>query len=211
MDDRKILFIDTCISQRGGQSRTAALCRSFLEPFGRLAPDCTIETVRPAELDLRPFDVPMLEARDEAFRSGRFTDPVYRSAVQFREADGIVVGAPFWDLTFPAVLRTYIEHISANGVTYYYDERGPHGCCRAGWLVYLTSGGDFEREESLGCLYWKQLAAMYGIPEYHSIFAGGLDAVPDQAAAILAGACAEAEALAGRLAVSGRAAAGAEL
>ena len=78
-------------------------------------------------------------------------------------ADRMVVAAPFWDLTFPAALRTYIEYISANGLTYHYEADGCHGDCRAEKLVYLTSGGDVERPESLGVLYWRQLCAMFGI------------------------------------------------
>ena len=30
----------------------------------------------------------------------------------------IVVAAPFWDLSVPAVLKVYIENISADGVTF---------------------------------------------------------------------------------------------
>ena len=90
----------------------------------------------------------------------------------------VVVAAPFWDLTFPAALRTYIEYISANGLTYHYEADGCHGDCRAEKLAYLTSGGDLEQPESLGVLYWKQLCAMFGIPAFSYVFAGGLDLDP---------------------------------
>lgn len=38
-----------------------------------------------------------------------------------------MVAAPFWDLSYPAALRTYVEYISANGLTYHYDASGCHG------------------------------------------------------------------------------------
>ena len=103
---------------------------------------------------------------------------------------------PFWDLTFPAALRTYIEHISANGLTYHYEADGCHGDCRGEKLVYLTSGGDVERPESLGVLYWKQLCAMFGIPAFYYVFAGGLDLDPAKTEEILAEACEKARRLA---------------
>ena len=121
---------------------------------------------------------------------------MYDLARQFRAADRVVVAAPFWDLTFPAALRTYIEHISANGLTYHYEADGCHGDCRGEKLVYLTSGGDVERPESLGVLYWKQLCAMFGIPAFDYVFAGGLDLDPAKTEEILAEACEKARRLA---------------
>ena len=52
------------------------------------------------------------------------------------------------------------------------------GTARAGQLVYLTTGGDVEREDSVGVLHWRQLAAMFGIPQFDYVFAGGLDLDP---------------------------------
>ena len=141
----------------------------------------------------------MLNERDALASVGAWDAPVFSPARQFRAADAIVVAAPFWDMSFPAALRTYIEYISANGLTYHYDETGCHGDCRAERLVYLTSGGDFEREDSVGVVYWRQLAAMFGVPRFDYVFAGGLDALPDQAPELLESARALAERLAGEV------------
>ena len=128
----------------------------------------------------------MLHERDALADAGDFSGPVFRMARIFQQAEKIVVAAPFWDLTFPAALRVYIEHISACGLCYHYEADGCHGDCKASRLLYLTTGGDFEKPESLGVLYWKQLAAMFGIPRFDYVFAGGLDVDPSKAAEILA-------------------------
>ena len=73
---------------------------------------------------------------------------------------------------------------------------GCHGDCAAGHLVYLTSCGDVEREDSVGVIHWRQLAAMFGIPQFDYVFAGGLDARPDTAGDTLTAACTLAGALA---------------
>ena len=196
----KLLFVDCCISQRGEGSRTKRLADAFLAAFREEHPEADVETVTPETLlALKPFDVEMLNERDALASVGAWDAPVFSLARQLRGADAVVVAAPFWDMSFPAALRTYIEHISANGLTYHYDETGCHGDCRAERLVYLTSGGDFEREDSVGVVYWRQLAAMFGIPRFDYVFAGGLDAVPEQAAELLEGACALAETLAREL------------
>ena len=193
----KLLFVNCCISQRGGASRTKALADAFLTAFRASHPGAEVEEVTPeALLALKPFNAEMLNRRDALAAENAFDAPVYALARQFRAADAVAVAAPFWDLSYPAALRTYIEYISANGLTYHYDAAGCHGDCAARHLVYLTSCGDVEREDSVGVVHWRQLAAMFGIPRFDYVFAGGLDASPDTAGETLAAACALAENLA---------------
>ena len=109
----------------------------------------------------------MLNDRDALAGIRCFDAPVYDLARQFRAADRVVVAAPFWDLTFPAALRTYIEYISANGLTYHYEADGCHGDC-----------------------------AMFGIPAFSYVFAGGLDLDPAKTEEILTEACEKARRLA---------------
>ena len=193
----KLLFVNGCISQRGEESRTLVLARSFLDAWQARHPEADVENVEPeALLALKPFAPEMLNDRDALAGIRCFDAPVYDLARQFRAADRVVVAAPFWDLTFPAALRTYIEYISANGLTYHYEADGCHGDCRAEKLAYLTSGGDLEQPESLGVLYWKQLCAMFGIPAFSYVFAGGLDLDPAKTEEILTEACEKARRLA---------------
>ena len=193
----KLLFVNCCISQRGGASRTKALADAFLTAFRASHPGAEVEEVTPeALLALKPFNAEMLNRRDALAAENAFDAPVYALARQFRAADAVAVAAPFWDLSYPAALRTYIEYISANGLTYHYDAAGCHGDCAAGHLGYLTSCGDVEREDSVGVIHWRQLAAMFGIPQFDSVFAGGLDARPDTAGDTLTAACTLAGALA---------------
>lgn len=191
----KLLFIDGCVSQRGPASRTRALAEAFLSAFQESHPGAEVETVTLEALDLKPFLPAALNQRDELASVGAFGAPVFDLARQFQAADKIVAAAPFWDLSFPAVMRTYIEYISANGLCYHYEADGCHGDCRADRLAYLTTGGDFERPESLGVLYWKQLAKMFGVPRFDYVFAGGLDVDPAKAPELLEAACEQARTL----------------
>jgi FMN-dependent NADH-azoreductase len=181
----KLLFIDSCISPRGPASRTYGLARAFLDAWEEAHPEDAHTMVRVDKLGLEPFTEAMLHERDALAAAGDFSGPAFRMARVFQQAEKIVVAAPFWDLTFPAALRVYIEHISACGLCYHYEADGCHGDCKASRLLYLTTGGDFEKPESLGVLYWKQLAAMFGIPRFDYVFAGGLDVDPSKAPEIL--------------------------
>ena len=191
----KLLFIDGCVSQRGPASRTRALAEAFLSVFRESHPGAEVETVTLEALDLKPFLPAALNQRDELASVGAFGAPVFDLARQFQAADKIVAAAPFWDMSFPAVMRTYIEYISANGLCYHYEAGGCHGDCRADRLAYLTTGGDFEQPESLGVLYWKQLAKMFGIPRFDYVFAGGLDVDPAKTPEIMDAACGRARTL----------------
>ena len=62
--------------------------------------------------------------------------------------------------------------------------------------MYLTSGGDVEKPESLGVLYWKQLCAMFGIERFDYVFAGGVDLAPETCGEIMERACEKARQLA---------------
>ena len=45
-----------------------------------------------------------------------------RHARQFRDADIVVIAAPYYDLSFPSALKNYLEAICCVGLTFYYDE-----------------------------------------------------------------------------------------
>jgi FMN-dependent NADH-azoreductase len=193
----KLLFVDCCISQRGEESRTRSLALAYLEAYMNRHPEAELESVSPEELlALAPFDVEMLNEREALAQSGQFDDQVFDMARQFAEADAVVVAAPYWDMSYPAALKVYIEHISAVGLTYHYEMDGVHGDCKADHLVYLTSGGDFEHEDSIGVLHWRQLCRLFGIERFEYVFAGGLDIDPALTAEQLEGACTLAKRLA---------------
>ena len=181
----KMLWIDACISPRGADSRTLGLAYAFLDGFREARPHDSYLALQVQKQGLQPFTEEMVRERDALSAAGNFSGPLFEQARVFREAEEILVTAPFWDLTFPAALRVYIEHISACGLCYHYEADGCHGDCKAKRLAYLTTGGDFEKPESLGVLYWKQLAAMFGIPRFDYVFAGGLDVDPSKAREIL--------------------------
>ena len=186
----KLLFVDCCISKRGADSRTRAVADAFLDTFRANHPGAEVETVTPEQLlALKPFDVEMLNDREALAGAGAFDAPVFDLARQFRGADAVVVAAPYWDLSYPAALRTYVEYISAVGLTYHYESDGCHGDCKAQRLVYLTSGGDFEHEDSIGVLHWRQLCGLFGVKRFDYVFAGGLDIDPAMTPDLVRGAC----------------------
>ena len=49
----------------------------------------------------------------------------------FADADDIIIAAPYWDLGFPAQLKTYIENIYVTGIVSAYNDHGSRAACAA--------------------------------------------------------------------------------
>ena len=190
-----LLFVDCCISPRGDRSRSHALCEAFLEEYRKSHPAMDIETVNLQRMALKPLDQFSTDDRNALRRVKAFDAPIFELANQFRRADRIVIGAPLRDLTFPAMLRVYIEYICVREVTYHYEGKESKGDCMATKLAYLNVSGGPEPED-LGVEYWRELSKRFGIQEFHHVAAYGLDLEPEKSEAIMAEACEKARALA---------------
>ena len=160
------LFVNACVKN---DSRTRRLAQHCLKgPY---------EEVKLHEIDFPIADENFIKKRDKLIASQEFDNPMFNLARQFANADEIVIAAPYWDLSFPASLKQYIEQINVVGITFYYTPEGtPKGLCKAKRLTYImTAGGALVPEEF--CFgYVKTLAqSFYGIPEVKLIKATGLD------------------------------------
>ena len=116
-------------------------------------------------------------------------------AASMDEADTVVIAAPYWDLTFPAVLRLYLEQVSVAGIAFRYTYLGrPIGLCRARRLYYVTTAGGPIGARNLGFQYVQELAgSFFGIPRLACFSAEKLDMLDADVPAILQQAVAEME------------------
>jgi len=164
-----VLLVNACVR---GESRTRKLAEKLLEEIGGDRVEVRLEDVV-----FPKTDEAFLKKRDSLIATRQFGDDYFSLAKQFAAADTIVIAAPYWDLSFPAALKQYIEHINVLGITFEYTPEGiPKGLCKAKKLYYvMTAGGTFVPEE-YGFGYIKALAQnFYGIKEVELIKAVGLD------------------------------------
>lgn len=108
------LFVNACM--RGEDSRTLALCREYLQGKEEVV------EVDLATLGLKPFDAQMVAYRTEKQKAKAWDDPIFDLSHQFAEADEVVIGAPYWDLSFPAALKVYMEHVSVCDIAFHYTD-----------------------------------------------------------------------------------------
>ena len=171
MTEQKILFVNACIRKN---SRTRHLADQIIKQL-----DGTVVEVNLAAATEPITTEEFIINRTAATEKRDFSDPAYALACQFAEADIIVVAAPYWDLSFPAILKAYFEQINVLGLTFEYTEDGfPRGLCKAKKLIYVTTAGGPIISDEFGYGYVKALAQnFYGISNVCQVKAEGLDVI----------------------------------
>ena len=172
---KKILIIDSCV--RREESRTKQMLDKAVETLKSRHEDWTFETLTLMDMDLKYWNTESLKVRDRLLLNGQHDAPQFRLGNQFREADGIVIAAPFWDLSVPAMLKVYIENISADGITFSTSEEGLTGICKFQWMLFLTTrGGIWEGSDmEMGSPYMEALSRFFGHGKYYCVAADGTD------------------------------------
>ena len=173
----KVLFVNACL--RDEKSRTLALCRHYLKELKSAKPDIEVEELNLEEMEIQVQSGSMIEKRDGVLRAQEFSDPMFDLAKQLIGADHIVIGAPYWDLSFPARLKIYLERCSVDKLTFIYDENGmPQGQCRAKDLTYITTAGGYIGQMNFGFDYVKGLCSyLFGVKNFHFAAADGIDII----------------------------------
>ena len=171
MTEQKILFVNACIRKN---SRTRFLAEQVIRQLNG-----TVVEVNPVTVTEPITSEEFIISRADATGKMDFADPAYAPARQFAEADIIVVAAPYWDLSFPAILKAYFEQVNVLGLTFEYTEEGfPRGLCKARKLIYVTTAGGPIISDEYGYGYVKSLAqGFYGIADVCQVKAERLDVI----------------------------------
>ena len=167
---KKLVYINACI--RGEESRTGKLAAAMLEVL--------VERYEITEINICNMDLGCITANEFNRRklSGIPEDDLkYGNLIT--QADRIVVAAPFWDMSFPAVLKVFIEHMCAPGLTFKYNPDGSiHKICKAEKMLYITTRGGFTETGTpleQGSSYLKAICWLWGIPDLETIAVTGTD------------------------------------
>ena len=128
----KLVVIDACI--RGEASRTGRIAEPIIE---KLAQRYEVTRFDLTKMDIAPL-TPETYAQREA---GVVPAWAVEAAKTLAEADRIVVVAPFWDMSFPAVVKVFFEHTSLFDITFTDNGRTCVGKCKCEKVMYITTRG----------------------------------------------------------------------
>lgn len=167
----KLIIIDSCMRK---ESRTKIILDAAIEV---LASRYCIETINVNALSLPPVTPQSLKERT----AGVVPEETLNIARKIAAADRIVIAAPFWDMSFPSVLKAFIENMSLYNVTFADDGTTCTGICKCQKLLYITTRGmDIPTGDSRdqGSSYLKALSSLWGLGEVITVAAWNLDYMP---------------------------------
>lgn len=173
---KKVLIIDSCI--RKSESRTKKILDSYVNVLKNSNSFC-FEYIDINDLDVVPLNNYLLNKSSELLMDLKNNSSFFKYALQFYNADYIIVAAPFWDMSIPAKLKTYFENISVAGITFQVNQDGDCiGCCKAKKMIYITTRGMNIPDDDImeqGGTYLRALSKFLGINEFEMLSTYGLD------------------------------------
>lgn len=193
-----VLFVNACV--RAEESRTLKLAKVFLDELRRNRPDCSIVEQNLMEMGLCSVDLQTLERKEALCDREAWDDPLFAPAVQFQQADAVVIAAPYWDMSFPSILKIWVENMYVRNLTFKYINDQPVGLCLGKEAVYITTAGSPIGDYDWGTGYIRDVMKVLGIPALSAVKAEALDLEGRDVAGILAEAEQCARKLAGELA-----------
>lgn len=167
---QKLIFINACI--RKENSRTLRIAKPLLDELKR---HYEITQIDLTDCSVMPVTAKLFHERGTSGISNE--DIAWCTLVT--NADRIVVAAPFWDMSFPSVLKAFFEHVSVPDITFKNNEDGTtRGNCKAQKMLYITTRGmNIQNDSPLdqGSSYLRALSWLWGIEELHTVAACGMD------------------------------------
>lgn len=175
----KVLYIKAN-AKSARDSRTYKVSDAFIAAYRESHPEDKVRTI-----DLYKNEIAFLSGGDISAVFGPKDEssrehPILQYAYQFADADKYVVAAPMWNLGIPAILKAYIDYITVTGVTFKYTATGSVGLCTGKKAVYVTGrGGVYTQGPAaafeMGDRYLRTIFAFFGILDFQTVAAEGLD------------------------------------
>ncbi|EGT0680696.1 FMN-dependent NADH-azoreductase [Clostridium perfringens] len=172
----KVLYVKANIKNEG-ESRTFKVSDSFVEEYKKNNPEEEIIT-----LDLYKENIDFLRADDLGKLFGpkdeeSKNNSILKYAYQFADADKYIIAAPMWNLSFPAILKAYIDYVSVSGITFKYTAEGPVGLLNNKKAVHIVSrGGGYDNSPyEMGDRYLRTILGFFGIKDIETIAIDNLD------------------------------------
>lgn len=178
-------------------SYSARLAQAFMDAYVAAHPEDQVEV-----LDLYRSDIPFLDV-DVFSAWGKFAShdeltPTEIEKVQrmneltdqFLRADKIVFSSPFWNLSFPPMMKAYIDTICVAGKTFKYTDHGPVGLVPDKPVLLIEARGGHYSSGPAAAMefsekYLRTIIGFMGMKSFHSLVMEGLSIDPAASETIL--------------------------
>ena len=166
---KSLIVVNACVRQ--ADSRTLRIAEPVIEA---LAQRYKVTRYDLPDMEIVPLDPGLFKER------GRGEIPAWakEAAKALAGADRILVAAPFWDMSFPAVLKCFFEQTSLFDITFTDNGETCVGLCKAPKVLYITTRGmdiptGDPREQATP--YLKALGSLWNLGALTTVAAWNMD------------------------------------
>lgn len=166
----KLIYLDVCMHS---ESRTKRIAEAIIDA---LSARYNITTITLNGADYPAVNSEILNERNNGYVPEKYV----ATARQIAEADRIVIAAPFYDMSYPAILKLFIENMSLFGITFNTNEKECYGLCKSKKVIYITTRGmNISTGDPLeqATPYIKAISHLWGLGEVYTISAQNMDYV----------------------------------
>ena len=165
----KLVVINACV--READSRTLRIAEPIIEALGKRY---SIKRYDLPDMEIVPLSPDLYAQRAE----GVVPEWAKEAAQAIADADRILIAAPFWDMSFPAVLKCFFEQTSLFDITFTDNGSSCVGLCRSPKVLYITTRGmDIQTGDQLeqATPYIKAIGTLWNLGELTTISACNMD------------------------------------
>lgn len=159
-----IAVIDSTIRE---ESRTRFILNGVLDSF---------KDIEFKYFDLNKYDISLTNSANFLKKND---DPFFlRVSQEIANADAVIIAAPFWDMSYPALLKAFFEKISIFDVMFVDGKDKCIGISKNKFMYYITTRGmNIETDSDLdgATKSLRSLCALWGIPKLVCLAANNLD------------------------------------
>lgn len=163
-----LVVINACMRE---ESRTQKILDGLLGVLGK---KYNIEII-----DLSTHNISWIGEKDLKDRDNGYVPEEFVSmSKKVANADRLVIAAPFWDMSFPSVLKVFFENISLFNITFTSNQTECTGLCKAKKVLYITTRGmNIKTGDPLeqATPYIKALSKLWGLGELYVVSAQNMD------------------------------------
>ncbi|SDM76897.1 FMN-dependent NADH-azoreductase [Sediminibacillus halophilus] len=178
------------------QSFSMAAAQAFIETYQQENPEDEI-----VPIDLYKENIPYIDAdvfqgwgklqsgkgfeelsKEEQAKVGRLSE----LSEQFIQADKYVFVTPFWNFSFPPLMKAYIDSVAVAGKAFKYTDEGPIGLLTDKKALHIQARGGIYSEGpaaelEMGHRYLSIIMDFFGVPSFEGLFIEGHAAMPEKA------------------------------
>lgn len=191
----KVLYI-TAHPHNHTQSYSMAAGQAFIDTYKNVNPNDEV-----VHIDLYKENIPQIDldvfngwgklqtgkafdelSADEKAKVGRLSE----LCEQFVSADKYVFVTPMWNLSFPPVMKAYIDAVCVAGKTFKYTEQGVVGLLNDKKALHIQARGGVYTEGpaaqmEMGHRYLNTMMQFFAVPSFEGLFIEGHAAMPEKA------------------------------